>query len=176
VHISRLERNKGGTRLSFLAGGRARRALDEARDRDRALSDLLTCPPEAFPEAVLRLQRGGKDDARRLAQAQAELAALLGRELGRGAGLRHLHRPEADLLFLQQVGEAALGVDPGARLVLSTGAREGLFLVLGPEDWVARVGPLVAQGVEGRGGGRGGRYQGKGARLDQVAQVIARLD
>lgn len=180
VHLARTERYKGGTRLSFLAGGRARAALAAARDRERALSDLLTCGAEEHPAAVARLQEALKERLRVQKQREAELAALLGAELARAeatgaAGLRHLHRPDADMPFLQAVTEAALRDAPDARLVLTAGEGEGVFLVVGDEAWVAGAGPTVAAALGGRGGGRGTRYQGKAADMAGVALAVAGL-
>jgi Ser-tRNA(Ala) deacylase AlaX len=177
IHIARTERYKGGTRLSFLAGGRARQALAAARDRERALSDLLTCGVEQHHAAVCRLQEGLKDRQRQLKQAQAELAPLLGAALVApgDAAVRHLHRDDADAAFLQAIAEAALQVRPDARLALTGGTGEGLFLIAGPEVWVAQAGPRFAAALGGRGGGRSGRYQGKAPSLSARAAAVAAL-
>ena len=158
-----------------------RRALSAARDRERALSDLLTCGVDQHLAAVARLQDGLKDRQRQLKLAQAELAPLLGRALVEGppAGVHHLHRDDADAAFLQAIAEAALQARPGARLALTGGTGEGLFLVAGEETWVATAGPTFAAALGGRGGGRAGRYQGKApslaGRAAQVAAAVATL-
>lgn len=177
VHLSRVERHKGGARLHLVAGGRALAALDAARDRDRALSERLTCPPAEFQPSVDRLLQGARDQARALKERDSELASLLGQNLvlSGGEAVRHLHRAEADMALLTQVGNAAQAAQPQARLVLTGGGTEGVFLVLGPEDWVARAGPALALALEGRGGGRGGRYQGKAAHVERAAMAVTDL-
>jgi len=175
VHIARVERYKGGSRLHFLAGGRALRALNAARDRDRALSDRLTCPPDDFVASVDRLLDSARATAREQKRLLGELAGLLAAELARGEGVQHLHRTDADMALLQQVGQQALALRPDARLVLTGGAQAGVFLVLGPADWVAAAGPALASAVGGRGGGRGGRYQGKASDLSAAAAAVAAL-
>jgi len=171
VHISRTERHKGGTRLSFLAGGRVLQALGASRERDRQLSERLSGPPERFVEAVERLQQDGRAQARRIEELEAELAQRLGAELALAQGPRHSHRTGFGLTTFAGIADAA---GPQARLVLTGGAGETLFLVSGPDDWVKEVGPQVAHALGGRGGGRGGRFQGKAPALG-AAEVEARL-
>ena len=177
VHLVRIEPNKGASRLHFLAGGRVLASLDRARDRDRALSDCLTCPPDAFLASVERLLQTARDQARAYKERDRELAALLGADLARPEGnhVRHLHRAEADMALLAAVGQTALAARPQSRLVLTGGNSEGVFLVLGPEDWVASAGPALAQALVGRGGGRGGRYQGKATCLERAWDAVAAL-
>lgn len=169
IHLSRTEKHKGGTRLFFLAGGRVLRALDEARERDRQLSERFSGPPERFVEAVERTQIEARSQARRVEELEAELAGLLGGGLARGPQPMHLHRPDGSMRLLLQVAEAA---GPESRLVLSAGLDEGIFLVAGPPDWVSVAGPAVSAALGGRGGGRAGRFQGK---CPSVADVHGRV-
>ena len=169
VHLTRIEKNKGGSRLHFVAGGRVLSRLDAARHREQALSRMLTCPPEEHVASVQRLQGSLKDIGRALKQRELELAELLGRELAQQQVAQQqvasLHRDEGDMAFLQKVAQAAQKVAPDVRLVLTAGQGEGVFLVIGDEAWVAEVGPKLAEAVSGRGGGRGGRFQGKGSNM-----------
>lgn len=166
IHLSRTERHKGGTRLYFLAGDRVLASLDAARDRDRALGERLSGPPERFVEAVERLQQDSRAQARRVEALENELARLLGARLAQEAGPAHLHRPEATMRELLLMAEAA---GPTARLVLTAGQDEVVFLVAGPPEWVATVGPLVSTALGGRGGGRAGRFQGKATGAQSTA-------
>jgi len=45
-------------------------------------------------------------------------------------------------------------------------SKDGQFLITGSQDLVATHGPELAKVFEGRGGGRPGRYQGKGQSMD----------
>ena len=68
---------------------------------------------------------------------------------------------------LQALVRAALR-DPEDRVLVLTSATEdgsGVFLLAGDPTGVEGLGPVVADWVSGRGGGRGGRYQGKGQRV-----------
>ena len=57
------ERYKGGTRVSFVCGGRAVRAFRELRDASAATSRLLSVQASELPEAVARLQADARDAA-----------------------------------------------------------------------------------------------------------------
>ncbi|MCB9742655.1 MAG: hypothetical protein H6741_11740 [Alphaproteobacteria bacterium] len=173
VALTRAETYKGGTRLHYLAGDRVRQALEAASARERALSALLSCGPEAHEASVARVQDSAREAQRAERTLRGELAELLGARLAfEGGPLEALRRPEADLRFLQSLARAALERRPEQRLVLSG---EGVFLVAGPEDWVKQAGPLVAQALEGRGGGARGRYQGKAEHPERLEQALAAL-
>jgi hypothetical protein len=55
---------------------------------------------------------------------------------------------------------------PDGLLLLTAGTREGVFLLLGPQQTLTTLGPAVAQALHGRGGGAKGQFQGKATRLD----------
>jgi len=50
-------------------------------------------------------------------------------------------------------------------------SKDGQFLIAGSSDLVALHGPEIAKIFEGRGGGRPGRYQGKGQSMDSKKRL-----
>lgn len=162
-----VERLKRGTRLHFLVGGRVRRQLGAALEREGALSRLLSCPPPEHLAAVERALDDAKAQAKQARALSLELAGLLGATLVPSEGLVRLHRPDGDPAFLAAIADAVRARHPEAVVVLTAGAREGVFLVAGPEAEVARWGPHVAATLEGKGGGARGKFQGKAARVDR---------
>jgi Ser-tRNA(Ala) deacylase AlaX len=172
------ERVHRQTRLHWLAGDRVRRALAAAGARERALAKTLSVAPEAQPAAVERLldeQRAARAERRRLL---GELATLAGRALVAEPGpVATWHAPDADLALLNAVAGAAQAGRPDSLFLLTGGdaGGEGVFLLAGPPERVAALGPAVAEGFGGRGGGAKGRYQGRAPRLAQLAEVLARL-
>ena len=62
-------------------------------------------------------------------------------------------------------------------LVLTSTAEDGsgVFLLAGDPAGVERLGPVVAEWVSGRGGGRGGRFQGKGQRVHLSKEQVESL-
>ncbi|MCB9764748.1 MAG: alanyl-tRNA editing protein [Alphaproteobacteria bacterium] len=173
VVLTRIERYKGGSRLSFVAGGRVVAGLDAATQREQALSRLLTCSVDEQHDAVQHLVDGRKEAGKVEKALRAELAGLMGAALrGRPGDAVGYHQDDADLRTLQQV--AASARDAGeARPMLLTG--DGCFLIDGDEALVRAKGPQIAAALEGRGGGARGRYQGKAARVDRRDEALALL-
>ncbi|HOX45597.1 MAG TPA: alanyl-tRNA editing protein [Myxococcota bacterium] len=170
VALTGTERLRGGTRVFFLAGGRVLRELGQAVAHQRALGELLSCPPADHPAAVSRLQAELREAGVQRRQLQSELALHLARELSRGPQPASLHRPEADMACLQAVARAFLELCPQG-LALLTG--KGLFVLAGPADRLKALGPQVAAALGGRGGGGAGLYQGKAAELSPAARERA---
>ena len=171
------ERVHGGTRLHYAAGGRALRLLDTALERERGLTHLLACGAGEHAHAVERLLQEQREAGRQLRGLREELAGALGEGLARGveAGLGRLHREQDDLPFLQAVAGVACRLAPGALLLLTGGQPEGCFLLAGPPEPVARLGPRLCTALEARGGGARGRFQGRALRNDRreaAAEVL----
>lgn len=169
IKLVSTESLRGGTRLFFLAGGRVLGALGELVARERSLKNLLCCGPEALVEASGRLLEQAREQEKLLRGLRMELAGLLGRSLAAvPAELVLHHREDADIPFLNAVASAALALNPAALLLLTGGPSEGegLFLLAGPQDRVAALGPRVLSAIEGRGGGARGRLQGKARRIE----------
>jgi len=59
--------------------------------------------------------------------------------------------------------------------LLTAGRGSGVFVLAGPADLVASLGPRVAEQLEGRGGGAGALYQGKAAALDRRRAALELL-
>jgi misacylated tRNA(Ala) deacylase len=179
VQVVRAERYKGGSRVHFVAGERARAAHGRALDREQGMSKALTAGPDDHLPAVSKLLDQAKAGAKARKALLMELGGLLGAEVARTAtdDAAHVHRDEADPALLKAIADAALAARPGLRLLLTGGpaAGAGAFLVAGPADAVAAAGPAIATALGGRGGGRGGRFQGKAADLSGAARALAAL-
>jgi len=81
IHVVGLERYKGGTRVTFVAG---RRALDDYRAKERVLRELaqtFTCGLLDVPNAVTKLRAELKTRTESFANARGELVLLLGERL-----------------------------------------------------------------------------------------------
>jgi alanyl-tRNA synthetase len=172
---------RGGTRLRFLVGDRVLREARRAQEVEGALKERLGCGPEEFAATLDRRAREAKAQRRRVERAEGELARLTGISLAARSGGRAVHRAEGrDAGWLQAVAAAYLEECPGGAAVLLA-EQEGAvhFLVVageGSEADAARIGASVAETLGGRGGGRGGRFQGKAAdpgRLEE-AELVAR--
>ncbi len=86
-----------------------------------------------------------------------------------------LHRSESTAAFLTSIGDALISISPSAIALLtcSDDAKEadGQFLLIcgdkAREADVKTWGAEIASCMDGRGGGRAGRYQGKVAKVQQ---------
>jgi len=162
LHLVRCDSYKGGCRLTFMVGGRALRALRTLRQREQALTSLLRQGPEAHVEEVQRILNERKQSGKARKAILSRLASLEGATLVSRPGDPLWHHGEAaDLAYL---GQLARAWDPTDRVLVLTGGPmgdKGVFLVVGPAERVATLGPRVAAALDGRGGGRKGRFQGQ---------------
>ncbi|MHB8797017.1 MAG: alanyl-tRNA editing protein [Thermoanaerobaculia bacterium] len=164
------ERLRGGTRLFFVAGGRVRRRLGAAEERNARLRTLLGAPDAALAEAtaaklaqLFEAQKALKGAEEELAEAKAEALAAA------GGVVVDAHFEGRDLAFLGRVAKRFTEL-PTAGLAFLTGVRDGggVFVLAAGGSSTADVrslGAAVAELLAGRGGGSGKLFQGKGSLL-----------
>ena len=75
VAVAATERFRGGSRITFLCGGRALAGYRALRDAVAGSVRLLSVLPAELPAAIERLQADGKDLRRQIKDFQAKLAA-----------------------------------------------------------------------------------------------------
>ncbi len=178
VAFTGVERVHGGaTRLHFVAGQRALALLAGGIEREATLTSLLCCGPREHVEAVQRLQVQERAQERQLRLLGGELAEALAASVLSQAvgGLAHLHREIDDLPQLQAIARSALALHPELLLLLTGGEAEGCFLLAGPTEQVAQLGPQLLPLIAGRGGGARGRFQGRAQRLDLRHEAVEQL-
>ena len=174
VHLIGTETVRGGARLSYVAGGRVLARLRADTARSRALNRSLKCGPEEHLTQVQRLLDDAKAGGRARRHLLGELAVAIGGRLGAESPSApvHLHRPEPDLGFLRSIADAAREGGLTGALLLTGGAEAGVFLLDAEPAEVAVLGPRVAAALDGRGGGRGRRFQGKATRLEAASAAL----
>lgn len=161
------EKTVRGIRLHYVAGHRAIQRLSILLERERRLTDLLSCGPDAHVASVEKALHDGRMADRDLRRARQALADSVVSGLSSNASLFLWHWDEPDMDLLNKVANALSTKASGALCLVTGGEREGVFLIQGPPDQVALLGPRVAMILDGKGGGRGGRFQGKANRLDR---------
>jgi alanyl-tRNA synthetase len=179
IAIRAWERLRGGTRLTFVCGGRALAAFDALRDVVDASARPLTVHPRDLPAAIERLQeerkalqREGRVLAERLAEHEgARLAA--GAETIGDARAVLVSLDGYDANGLKAVAAAAVRGGADTAVVLST-ARPLLVVVArgaagGGVDCGALVKALVGR-FGGKGGGRPDLAQGGG--MDAAPEAV----
>lgn len=177
VALLGVERLRGGTRLSFVAGGRVRAHLREAVAGLRAAAALLSRPPREVPEGVERLLAEQKALVQLRDSLGAELAEVAAAGLAPGPGVRHLHRAAGDLPWANAVAARATSAEPALRLLVTVGPDDDAgFVLAGPAPWVAEVKAGLLAALGARGGGPPGRLQGKGIRRAAAVAWLAGND
>jgi alanyl-tRNA synthetase len=175
---------RGGRRLHWVAGGRVRRRLGRHEARNAALRQVLG----AADDELVTIAQGKLEQLQQLSRrwkaATARWAELEAASLARRAGddanrCCDAHYDDLDAASLGSLARQAVAQLPDA-LVLLTSKLEGdvFFVLVGGVDKVAAVaatGPDVATALGGRGGGRGGVFQGKAPSLDGRDDAVAAL-
>ena len=171
---------RGGTRLFYVAGRRARLRLGAHETRNAGLRALLGAPDDELVPALqtkmdqlLALERRGRKLEEELAGFQA---AALAAQPG---GLAEAHFEGRDMAFLQKLARGIFAADPGKAVFLtSESGGQGIFLLGAGEGSaldVPAAGKAVAALLGAKGGGAGKSYQGKASSLAAREQAVAAL-
>jgi misacylated tRNA(Ala) deacylase len=200
ISLTRVEKGKTSSKVFFLAGERVQTALRAALDIQRAVTANLCCAPDLFAENVRRLQADFKSTQKQLTTVLKELAesdaAKLVATLQSGQRVAQLHRDEVGLNYISSVADlvsdtlkassakpagdasaAAPSALPPYVLLLSSSdalaGASGAYILTGDEALVTKLGSDLSVKLNGKGGGRKGKYQGKGAALDGKSRAAA---
>ena len=171
---------RGGTRLFYVAGARARARMAAHEGRGAALRTLLGAPDAGLAAAVAARAEQQRDLEKRVRLLEDELAELHAAALaGRPEAVVDHHFEGRDAGFLQRAARLLVARAPGKTAFL-TATRDGqhFFLLASGEeaqlDTAAR-GREVATLLAARGGGSGRLFQGKTGSLAARAQAVALL-
>jgi Ser-tRNA(Ala) deacylase AlaX len=171
---------RSGTRLFYVAGGRARRRFGVHEQRNAALRALLGAPDEDLVPALrikldqlVALERRHRKLEEELADHMAAALAL------RPCALVEIHLEGRDMAFLQKLAKGILGLDPAKTVFLtSDGSGPGIFLLSAGADSnldVPAAGKALAAILEAKGGGAGKTFQGKASSLAARERAVAAL-
>jgi len=181
IAVAGAERFKGGTRLTFVCGGRALRSHRVLRDIVGAAMKTLSASAAEVPAVVERLQTDLKDAAkstRRLQEAFATYRAAELRGTAETVG-RHLavlrSEPDLDAASLKNLATAVVGGTAIVAALAGGGTPLPVVVARGPGADADAAGILKA--VTGSLGGRGGGSRdvaqgGIPAAADQVLSEV----
>jgi alanyl-tRNA synthetase len=171
---------RGGTRLFYVAGGRARDRMAAHERRNAELRALLGVPEPALAGAVtarLEQLRGLEKRVRLLEDELAEVV-VAGLAAGPEAVVEH-HFEGKDAAFLQRAARQLVAQAPAktAFLTATLGGQSYFLLASGeasPLDTSA-LGKEIAGLLSAKGGGSARLFQGKAASLEGRAEALAKL-
>jgi len=172
---------RGGTRLFFAAGLRARSRMGEHERRNAALRTLLGAPDEELVPSLEAKLEQLKEAERRIRALEDEITAAVVESLSaRSERILSRHFEGKDAGFIQKAARQLVAVAPG-KVVFFTAGSEGSFgfvLAAGEaaEIDVARHGKEIALLMEAKGGGAKGFFQGRAASLARRSDAMALLD
>lgn len=174
------ESMRGGTRLFYVAGRRARSLLGEYHDRSAALRGVLGVSDAELVEAAQGRLDQLKAANRAVRQAEGAYAAALGVNwASRDGSVFVEHWSDKELPFLQSVARALLEERPDAVCFFTAGEGEGAFVLsagVASEADVPALGARVAEILSGRGGGKGQTYQGRASDLGRRHEAASVLE
>ncbi|MGH9347212.1 MAG: alanyl-tRNA editing protein [Vicinamibacterales bacterium] len=181
IAVTAWERFRGGTRLTFVCGGRALRLFRAYRDALAGATRLLSVVPDELPDAVERVQRESKELRRTLKAMQEALAtheaARFVAEAPVVDGVRIVARAIHgwDAAGLKAIATAAASRDSVVAALVSSASPAVAVVACSPDvkaDAQAVLNGLVAE-FGGRGGGKPSLAQGGGLDGDGTTIVAA---
>ncbi|CAM4706594.1 putative protein PTGES3L isoform X3 [Caretta caretta] len=169
---------KNKTNLVFLAGNRVLKSVERSHSIEKALTLLLKNGAEEHVEAVKRLQNSVKLLQKNNLNLLRDLAVLTAQNFKSNPGRGRvfvLHRKDGDSEFMNIIANEIGTEDTLLFLTVGDEKAAGLFLLAGPSEVVEKLGPRVAELLEGKGAGKRDRFQGKATRMSRRAEVQALL-
>ncbi|XP_066261067.1 alanyl-tRNA editing protein Aarsd1 [Euwallacea similis] len=163
---SEKSKRKDKTFLYFLVGNRVLNRLTGCIEREQKLTALLKSNPAQHSELVGKLQKSVKILNKNVQGVLKDLAFLQAKNLNDTLPVPaffSLHRKEAEPdfmnTFIRELGDRVKDIF----LFLSTGDEKlsGNIVLYGPEKAVADLGPKISELLEGKGAGKGNKFQAK---------------
>jgi alanyl-tRNA synthetase len=179
VALLSTESLRGGTRVFFAAGGRARRRLKRHEDRNAVLRTVLGAADEALLDAAKAKLEQLSEAQKALRRAEESLATAAAEALVVADGrVVRAHFEGRGMEFVQAVARR-FAEKAGARaaLVTATAGGQHVFALGAGEGFgdAQALGREVAALLGGKGGGSGRVFQGKAPALDGADRAAARL-
>jgi alanyl-tRNA synthetase len=171
---------RGGTRLFFVAGRRARLRLEAHELRNALLRTRLGAPDEELVAVLATKLDQIQALERRVRQLEEEAAEALAEALAQESGpLIERHLQGKDAAFLQRTARTVITHAPAWTVFLSgaSGDKFAFVLACGAAAAVdaGALGKNLAADLGGRGGGSGSIFQGVCPNLEHRATALAKL-
>ncbi|KAF3853401.1 hypothetical protein F7725_014089 [Dissostichus mawsoni] len=170
---------KNKTNLIFLTGNRVLKYAEKSYSTERSLVSLLKTGPDEHVEAVDKLQKSVKLLLKTNLSLLRDMAVVITQNFKNDpqrGNFFSLHKKEGDNEFMNIIANEL--TTEGTLVFLTVGEEKGpgLFLLAGPSERVAEMGPRVLEMLQGKGAGKNGRFQGKANSLTRRGEVEAFLE
>jgi alanyl-tRNA synthetase len=180
IAVGGVERFRGGSRISFVCGGRALRAFRNQRDAIAGTVRHLSVLPAELPAAIERLQQDQKQARKDIARLQQSLAGHEAARLVAGATDHHGVRVVVDALEgwdaagLRAIVSAMTTHDRIAVALFTSTSPIAVAIARSPNVTVdaSRVLRTLTERFGGRGGGKADLAQGAGL-SGAVPEIVA---
>ena len=163
-------------RVYFAAGKRLTTILEESYERQSKFTNLLCCSEEEHVSRLSLLLDDKKIKEKEIKALNAQLSDLRAKEiveeLKDNNNVAVVDLGAADMAFMTVLASSAIDLiqeaNDGVLLLLVAapeGSNEGSFLLTGDVSLVDSMGKAIADLLGGRGGGKKGKFQGKGTKI-----------
>jgi len=181
IKLLNVEKAKNRLFLYFLIGNRVLTKLAQCWKRENELKLILSGGPSVQIDLARKLQASQKAGQRALLKCLKEIATFEGEKLKALAELPRwysLHRSdgiESEFIntFLKSAPAISESDSTGlALLFLTTGddTHKGQLVLQGRPEVIAALGPVICQTLDGKGNGKGARFQGKVNNLKRIPE------
>lgn len=162
-------------RVHFAAGKRLTTLLEESYERQSKFTNLLCCSEEEHVSRLSLLLDDKKTKEKEIKALSAQLcdfrAKEIVEELKDNNNVAVVDLGATDMAFMTVLSSSAMELlqSTGGVLLLLVaapeGSNEGSFLLTGDVALVDSMGKTIADLLGGRGGGKKGKFQGKGTKI-----------
>ncbi|XP_053658127.1 alanyl-tRNA editing protein Aarsd1-A [Anopheles marshallii] len=178
IKLLSVEKAKGKCLVYFLVGGRVLRKLSECYEREVQLNSLLNGGPASHIELAKKLQTSVRTTQRVAKKLTTELATAEAEKLN---ALRD-NGPPTYVLLHRSDGQESDFINTFLRVVKlpdcfffltnadTDGSGKGQLVLQGKPDDVAKLGPEICTLLEGKGNGKGTRFNAKVNKLKNLPQ------
>ena len=186
VKFFKLDRVKSNIlRVYFAAGKRLMNTMNAAYKQEDELTNIFSCTESEIVGRVNAMVDDRREKERVIQKLNEKMCYFQAKEivemLNANDGVAVIDLGDADMQYKTILANtvAERRGDMAESLLLMIGGseidEEGSFLLVGDEELVEKTGKLVAAALEGRGGGRGGKFQGKGNNIRKGLEEARRL-
>jgi len=165
------ENKKGKTLLYFLVGSRVLKYLANTLHRERSLTETLRNGPESHIDLVEKMQKTLKISTKTNSNLLKEIALSEAKEkknLETKPSYIYFYRREGDNDYISTLTKE---LSDYLLIVIVGEGNSGQLVVTGQGDVVVNIGKKLAELLDGKGGGKGSRFNAKINSFKNISQV-----